>query len=224
MRGLRPDPMGDADLFVASALAYAPAASAVHPPPPMPVAMQAAFAASRAAGSADTTESSPLPRRLVGYDDSLASMPTSWELQNAQEAEALSYRPWLPPDSALFQHQGSAVSAAPSQPALVAVAITERRRQAAAKPSGPAARAAAAAKTPLTSWERESELLRSMRVAGAAAVAKGTDSWHQPAPYAATPETISGLRNCSAVSVLPSPSQISDLRRLVDELDAMWNY
>ena len=146
----------DGDTFVASNNP-----SAVRPPPPMAMFMQAAFAAVREQRAASLDHDLP---PAVGYDDAVASMRTSWEADS--EAAA---RPWIPASSPLFEQGLSAVCPAPHQPALVAAALAECRRARPAAPAAPPSKSSLT-KTSLskvhTSWEIESQLLREMHRAG----------------------------------------------------------
>ena len=132
-----------------------PAASgnrtAVQPAPPMPVYMQAAFAAEYDTGAL---------RHDAGYDDVIASLQTSWEL----EGRAAQSKAWQPAASA-FQSgaSSSAVRAAPQPPALVAAAVTERyqsSRTASAPLSSLSQTWSSISSLQPLSWELESGLLR----------------------------------------------------------------
>ena len=200
------DVLGHSATFVASNVNYVPAATAVRPPPPMPAAMQAAFAA-----AGDPVLAPQRTRRDVGYDVSLASMKTSWEV----EQDEVPVRPWIPAASHHFLEAPSAVCPAPNQPALVAAALAEARRPTKAPPAGWAP-VKVPSSSPLTSWEREAELLRHMHIAGEAArnTPVGFD-WGARGNLAEA--------RAEAVAGLPNSTQIGDLKRLVHELDSMWS-
>lgn len=165
--------------------------TAVRPPPAMPAAVQAAFAARR--------EGTPLAgQRRVGFDDSMASMPTSWELK----AEVTKVHPWRPAVSAYDSPLPSAACPAPAQPALVTTAVAEHRRG--FRP--PATTPAAVTATSLTSWEREADLLRHMNLAAKAS--------HGLPGSLAAPSV--------AQSAAGSSDSLGSLRRMVSELDGIF--
>jgi hypothetical protein len=182
----------DGDTFVAST-----SPSAVRPPPPMAMFMQAAFAAFREQ-RAVSLDHDPPP--AVGYDDAVASMRTSWEADS--EAAA---RPWIPASSPLLEQGLSAVCPAPHQPALVAAALAQCRR---ARPAAPAAPPSKSLLTKVslskvhTSWEIESQLLHEMHRAGTAS----------------TGSTLDKLAGAGSTEL----GELSELKRIVGELDAMW--
>ena len=173
----------------------APPASSACLPPPMSPYMQAAFAAAH---------ESRIKSKPAGYDECVASMKTSWEL----DAEAAAAKAWLPARSyEVPESSGSVVRPAPAQPALVTAMVSEHRRgQKAYAPAAPS-------KPRLTSWEHEAQLLRRMHLVSAGSLPP--DSMSLAATGSASPRPKTQV-------VSERPPETSELRRLMRDLDSMW--
>jgi hypothetical protein len=148
-----------------------------------------------------------------GYDSHVANLCTSWERSPPVFARAAGAMP--PPSVA---EGGSAVRAAPVQPALVTAAIAEARS---ARGGYAASRGDNCAGGSLTSWEREAELLRHMRLAAAAAASPQAI---EARPSEAMREAEAGRPRGASAEGADSDEgpQLSDLARSVGALDAMW--